>query len=91
MLLKTLPIILSLIAGFVTCVASFLERYEGYGWLLNVLFMILLFYIIGLIARKILNTVLYIPEEENLEGENEDGEQEQDETAEEEKEAVNEK
>lgn len=76
---KFIPIIIMLSAGFVSCVITILNKYEVSDSLLIVLLTLVEFYIIGYIARKILEKVLKpkvdlkdIPEENQLqENENE--------------------
>lgn len=55
---NNLPIILSLIAGFVVCIATFIYGYDDISWILLVLLAIVLFYILGLCARKLFSVIL---------------------------------
>ncbi len=76
---KNLPVMLSLLAGFVVCVVTFIYRYEGTSWLWLVLGALVLFYGLGLCLRKLFSVVLSVKEpedEENMENEKKDAEKE---------------
>ncbi len=61
---ENLPVILSLLAGFIVCVAMFIYRYEGVGWLLIVLGTLIGFYILGALIKRLFKVVLAEPVEE---------------------------
>lgn len=76
---KNLPVMLSLLAGFVVCVVTFIYQYEGTSWLWLVLGALVLFYGLGLCLRKLFSVVLSVEEpedEENMENEKKDAEKE---------------
>ena len=54
--LKNLPLIFMLTAGAVTSIITYILHYEGKTALLILLAVLLLFYIIGLLFQKMLNT-----------------------------------
>lgn len=58
MFLKNLPIILSLLAGFIVCVVTFIYQYEGMSWLWIVLGALILFYILGVCLRNLFTVIL---------------------------------
>lgn len=58
MFLKNLPTILSLLAGFVVCVTTFVYKYNGISWLLILSGTLLLFYILGLCLRRLFTVIL---------------------------------
>lgn len=83
MSIKNLPVILSLLAGFVVCVATLVYQYDGTSWLLLVLGALILFYILGLCLNKLFSVVLSVEEEEpDAEQEKEDTENEAEENGE---------
>ena len=59
--LKSLPLILMLIAGAVTSIITYILHYEGKTALLILLAVLLLFYVIGVLFQK----MIYGFEEEN--------------------------
>ena len=61
---ENLPVILSLLAGFIVCVAMFVYQYEGVGWLLIVLGTLIGFYILGALIKRLFKVVLAEPVEE---------------------------
>lgn len=67
--LKLLPIIVMLAAGLVTCIISFLKGYDN-TYAFTTLFVVLLtFYVLGLIARIVIEKICFPKEVENeLEG-----------------------
>ena len=52
--LKSLPLILMLIAGAVTSIITYILQYEGKTALLILLAVLLLFYVIGFLFRKMI-------------------------------------
>lgn len=78
MFLKNFPLILSLLAGLIACVVTFINEYSGIEWLLIVLGALLLFYIIGLCVRRVFAVFLAEKEQpdDTIDEENEDMETE---------------
>lgn len=63
--LRLLPIIIMLIAGLITCIIAVVKKFDN-TYALTTLFIVLLsFYVIGLIARTIINKVCFIKVEED--------------------------
>lgn len=75
MSIKNMPVILSLLAGFVACVATFVYQYEGTEWLWIVIGALVLFYILGLCLQKLFTVVLVVKDEDE-EGNSEEGDEE---------------
>lgn len=71
MSIKNLPVILSLLAGFVVCVATFIYQYDGTGWLWILLGSMILFYILGLCLKRLYSVILSEEKKEALNPENE--------------------
>ncbi|MDD6571025.1 MAG: DUF2892 domain-containing protein [Thermoflexaceae bacterium] len=80
MSIKNLPVILSLIAGFVVCVATFIYQYDGTEWLWIVLGAMILFYILGLCLKQLYSVILSEKKEDapNPDNEKEETENEAD-------------
>ncbi len=70
--LRLLPIIVMLMAGLITCIISFLKHYDNIDALTILFVVLVMFYIIGHIARAIIIKVCFPKEEES---ESEDGEE----------------
>lgn len=64
MIFKNLPAIITLVAALVTCVVTFLYRYELTKALILILAASVIFFIIGMIVRALLNRFLNIQKEE---------------------------
>ncbi len=64
MIFKNLPAIITLVAALVTCVVTFLYRYELTKALILILAASVIFFIIGMIVRALLNRFLNIRKEE---------------------------
>ena len=73
---KNMPVILSLLAGFVACVATFVYKYDGTDWLWIVIGALVLFYILGLCLRKLFNVVLSVKDDDEEKQESEPGDEE---------------
>lgn len=80
---KRVPSIIMLLAGAVTCIVTFLNRYEIKDTLVILIWVLIVFLIIGCVIKKILDS-FHMPNEDavNDEGEvikknSEDGEEEQ--------------
>ena len=80
---KRVPSIIMLLAGAVTCIVTFLNRYEIKDTLMILIWVLIVFLIIGCVIKKILDS-FHMPNEDavNDEGEvikknSEDGEEEQ--------------
>jgi len=70
--LKLLPIIIMLIAGLITCIIAVIKKFDN-TYALTTLFIVLLcFYVIGLIARAIINKVCFVPTQEDVPNEGEE-------------------
>jgi phosphotransferase system glucose/maltose/N-acetylglucosamine-specific IIC component len=77
MSLKNLPVILSLLAGFVACIATFIYQYDGTSWLWIVIGALVLFYILGLCLRKLFFVVLAVKDEDEASEETESEDKEE--------------
>ncbi len=64
MIFKNLPAIITLVAALVTCIVTFLYRYELTKALILILAASVIFFIIGMIVRALLNRFLNIRKEE---------------------------
>lgn len=76
MFVKNLPLILSLLAGFVVCVATYIYQYSDTSWLWIVLGAIVLFYILGVCLRRLFTVILSENEQEDDTTDEEDEEME---------------
>ncbi|MGN0161278.1 MAG: hypothetical protein ACI4AQ_07825 [Lachnospiraceae bacterium] len=75
---KNLPTLLSLTAGLLVCIVTFIYQYEGLTWLWLVLGALLLFYGLGLCLNKLFSVVLVEPKDEDEDtDEDSDGEERQ--------------
>lgn len=63
--LRLLPTIVMLIAGLITCIISFLKNYDNVDALTILFVVLVMFYIIGHIARAIILKVCFPKEEES--------------------------
>lgn len=54
---KPIPAIITLLAGLVTCIVIFLNKYEFLDGMKTLLTVVIIFYIIGLLLKAILNKV----------------------------------
>ena len=57
---KYIPSIVSLSGGLIACIFTMVNPYDTYEILLLVLAALMVFYIVGAIARKIINKVLFV-------------------------------
>lgn len=71
MQLKFLPQLVMLTAGAVTCIITMVKRFEVLASLEILLGVLIGFYIVGLIAQKIIMKTIEEPEEQNTEEERE--------------------
>lgn len=71
MLLKFLPQLVMLTAGAVTCIITMVKRFEILASLEVLLGVLVGFYIVGLIAQKIIMKTIEEPEQQNTEEERE--------------------
>ncbi len=71
MLLKFLPQLVMLTAGAVTCIITMVKRFEILASLEILLGVLVGFYIVGLIAQKIIMKTIEEPEQQNAEEERE--------------------
>jgi len=70
--LRLLPIIIMLIAGLITCIIAVVKKFDNTYALTTLLIVLLSFYVIGLIARTIINKVCFAPIEEETHNEGEE-------------------
>lgn len=61
---RNMPVILSLLAGFIVCITTFVFKYDGTDWLLIVLGTLILFYILGLCLRRLFEVILSVEEKD---------------------------
>lgn len=71
---KIMPLILMLVAGAVTCVITFIEKYSMYERLLALLIVLLVFYFLGCALKWALD--YFDRQNKAEESENEEGEEE---------------
>ncbi|MGN0513524.1 MAG: hypothetical protein ACI4GD_04525 [Lachnospiraceae bacterium] len=64
---QNMPVILSLLAGFLVCIVTFYYQYDGVSWLWIELGTLVLFYILGQCLRKLFCVILEDKEEETPE------------------------
>ena len=57
---KYIPSIISLSGGLLACIITMINPYETYEMFLIILAALIVFYIVGAIARKIINKVLFV-------------------------------
>ena len=86
---KYIPSIISLSGGLIACIITMINPYDTYEIFLIVLMALIVFYIVGAIARKIINKILFVTKldddsETDEEGEATEGEAKEGEEAEEE-------
>ena len=90
---KYIPSIISLSGGLIACIITMINPYETYEMFLIVLMALIVFYIVGAIARKIINKILFVTKldddsdtdeegDETTDGESEEGDQVEKETSE---------
>lgn len=73
---KYIPSIVSLSGGLIACIFTMLNPYDTYEILLLVLAALIVFYIVGAIARKIINKVLFVTKvDDDSETDEEEGEE----------------
>ena len=70
---KYIPSIIALLAAFIACIVTIINKYETLETLLIVLATLIIFYIVGAIVRFLVNKILAVPEPEK-DAENKDGE-----------------
>lgn len=63
---KLLPVLTMLLAGLITCIICIIQRKETIESMTILFVVLLLFYIIGMIARTILNKVLAVDEAKQI-------------------------
>lgn len=69
---ENMPAIISLIAGLIVCIVTFIYKYDGISFLSILIGVLVLFYIIGLCLRALFNVVLKDPVEEDESPEDEE-------------------
>lgn len=57
---RYIPSIVSLTGGLIACIVTMLNTYKAYEMFLLILAALIVFYIVGAIARKIINKVLFV-------------------------------
>ncbi len=67
---KRIPSIIMLLAGAVTCVVTFINGYEIKDTLVILIWVLLLFLIIGIVVKKILDS-FHMPDEDAVDDEGE--------------------
>ena len=73
---KYIPSIVSLSGGLIACIFTMVNPYDTYEILLLVLAALMVFYIVGAIARKIINKVLFVTKvDDDSETDEEEGEE----------------
>jgi uncharacterized membrane protein YqjE len=73
--LRLLPIIVMLIAGLITCIISFLKQYDNTYALTTLFVVLVIFYMLGLIARTVIIKVCFSEKEESELEENEENDE----------------
>ncbi len=76
MIFKNLPAIITLVAALVACVVTFLYRYELTKALILILAATVVFFIIGMLVRTLLNRFLNPQKQEGADGKAPDTEEE---------------
>ena len=71
---RYIPSIISLAAGFVACLVTMINTYDTLEILIIVLSTLIVFYIVGTIARSIINKALFVTKIDDDESEDEEGE-----------------
>lgn len=72
---RYIPSIISLAAGFVACLVTMINTYDTLEILIIVLSTLIVFYIVGTIARSMINKALFVTKiDDDDESENEEGE-----------------
>ncbi|MCR5216833.1 MAG: hypothetical protein K6C69_07810 [Lachnospiraceae bacterium] len=61
-MIANIPTILSLIAGFIVCVVTFIYGYNDISWMFILILAMLVFFIIGKLLVKLFDKVLAEPE-----------------------------
>jgi hypothetical protein len=69
MRIKLLPALIMLVAGAVVCILDIVNKVEIKKSLTKMLLVMVIFYIIGLIARAIINKVMSVKTDKTQEGE----------------------
>ena len=73
---KYIPSIISLSGGLLACIITMINPYETYEMFLIILAALIVFYIVGAIARKIINKVLFVTKvDDDSETDEEEGEE----------------
>ena len=80
MIFKNLPALMTLIAAFITCIVTFLYKYELTKALILILAASVVFYFAGLIIRSLLNR--FMVEKDSSNGTDEDAQEAGEETEE---------
>lgn len=71
--LRLLPMLIMLIAGLITCIIAIVKKFDNTYALITLFVVLLSFYVIGLIARIIINTVCFSEKTVDSKGEGEEG------------------
>ena len=79
---KYIPSIISLSGGLIACIITMINPYETYEIFLIVLMALIVFYIVGAIARKIINKILFVTKLDDDSETDEEGEATEDEAKE---------
>ena len=70
---KYIPSIISLSGGLLACIITMINPYETYEMFLIILVALIVFYIVGSIARMIINKILFITKVEEDDETTEEG------------------
>ena len=79
---KYIPSIISLSGGLLACIITMINPYETYEMFLIILAALIVFYIVGAIARKIINKILFVTKLDDDSETDEEGEATEDEAKE---------
>ena len=72
---KYIPSIISLSGGLLACIITMINPYETYEMFLIILVALIVFYIVGSIARMIINKILFITKVEEDDETTEEGDE----------------
>ena len=72
---KYIPSIISLSGGLLACIITMINPYETYEMFLIILVALIVFYIVGAIARMIINKILFITKVEEDDETTEEGDE----------------
>ena len=72
---KYIPSIISLSGGLLACIITMINPYETYEMFLIILAALIVFYIVGAIARIIINKILFVTKVEEDDVTTEEGEE----------------